>query len=556
MKKHAQLLLIGILAFGFAASCNDEESEGAMTMASITPASAVPGTSVTIKGKNFGTVAADITVKFGLANGTVTLAANDSLKVTVPTVTTFGPVAIVITKEDKSVVGEFTIDDPNAPIVLQGNLTTSTLDASKKYLIRGQVFINNGVVVTVPAGTKIFGEKRTKGTLVVNRGGRLIADGTAANPIVMTSDQPAGIRDRGDWGGLVILGNAATNQIDPTVEGISPSVFFGGNAGNTSSSNTAQNTENSGTYRYLRVEFAGIELSPNNETNSITLGGVGSGTIFENVMVSFGGDDGFEWFGGTVNGKNLISFATWDDDFDVDFGWSGNVQFGLVIRYPGFADQSQSNGFETDNGPNDNDVQPYTTGVFSNVTVLGPIKTGSSVSNANYAHAIDARRRTALSIFNSVFTGFPIGVRFNQASVRANYDSGLGVFANNVLFAPSVNNSFRFTSGTTQDTLIRNYWNGSNTSVIGAFADAAHTTAGINPDWFFGSRLADAYPATPNFTVAAGTTIASGASFTNAKFSETNRTTFFDKTVAFRGAFGTTNWASTWAEFNPVSKAY
>jgi hypothetical protein len=365
-----------------------------------------------------------------------------------------------------------------------------------------------------------------------------------------------GLRDRGDWGGLVILGNAATNQVDPSVEGISPAVFFGGNPGNTSSSNTAQNTENSGTYRYLRVEFAGIELSPNNETNSITLGGVGSGTIFENVMVSFGGDDGFEWFGGTVNGKNLISFATWDDDFDVDYGWSGNVQFGLAIRYPGFADQSQSNGFETDNGPNDNDVQPYTTGVFSNITVIGPIKTGSSVSNANFGHAIDARRRTALSIFNSVFTGFPIGVRFNQASVRANYDSGLGVFANNLLFATSANNSFRFTSGTTVDTLLRNYWNASNTSIVGALTDAAHTAAGINPDWFFGSRLPDAYPSAPNFTVAAGTTIASGAAFTNAKFNEANRTTFFDKSVAFRGAFGSTNWAATWAEFNPVNKAY
>jgi hypothetical protein len=556
MKKHAQLLLLGLFAVGFAVSCADDEKEGSMTITSITPPSGTPGTSITIKGKNFGTSTNEVTVKFGVTNGTVTLAANDSLKVTVPTVTTFGVVPLVITKGDKSVIGEFTIDDPNAPIVLQGALTTRTLDATKKYLIRGQVFINNGVTVTIPAGTIIFGEKRTKGTLIVNRGGRLIANGTAANPVVMTSDQPVGLRDRGDWGGLVILGNAATNQVDPSVEGISPAVYFGGNPGNTSSSNTAQNDESSGTYRYLRVEFAGIELSPNNETNSITLGGVGRGTIFENVMVSYGGDDGFEWFGGTVNGKYLISFATWDDDFDVDYGWTGNVQFGLAIRYPGFADQSQSNGFETDNGPNDNDVQPYTTGVFSNITVIGPIKTGTSVSNANFGHAIDARRRTALSIFNSVFTGFPIGVRFNQASVRANYDSGLGVFANNLLFATSANTSFRFTSGTTVDTLLRNYWNASNTSIVGALTDAAHAAAGINPDWFFGNRLSNAYPSAPNFTVAAGTTIASGAAFTHAKFNEPNRSAFFDKSVAFRGAFGATNWAATWAEFNPVNKAY
>lgn len=446
-------------------------------------------------------------------------------------------------------------DDPSNYVELSGDLDTRTLTADKKYLLKGQVFVRSGKVLTLEPGTVVLGDKRTRATLIIDRGGKLEANGTLDKPIVFTSNQEEGIRDRGDWGGIVILGNASCNQPDPAIEGITPAVYFGANPANTRSTTTAVDNESSGTLRFVRVEFGGIEITPNNETNSITMGGVGNGTVMENVMVSFGGDDGFEWFGGSVNCKNLVSFATWDDDFDVDFGFSGNVQFGLIVRYSGFADQSQSNGFECDNGPNDNDVQPYTTGTFSNITVIGPIRTGSSVSNNNYAHAMDLRRRTAVSIFNSVFTGFPIGLRFNQASVRAQYDGGTGVLAHNVLITPSVNNSFRFTSGSTQDTLIRNYWNAANTAVIGAFADAAHTSAGINPEWFFGSRLADQYPSDPLFTVSSGT-ISTGADFSNAKFTEAGRSAFFNKTVTYRGAFGATDWTDGWAEFNPVNKDY
>jgi hypothetical protein len=282
------------------------------------------------------------------------------------------------------------------------------------------------------------------------------------------------------------------------------------------------------------------------------MGGVGNGTVMEYCMVSFGGDDGFEWFGGTVNGKYLVSFCTWDDDFDVDFGWSGNVQYGLALRYPGFADQSQSNGFECDNGPNDNDVQPYTTGTFSNITVIGPIKTGNSISNANYAHAMDLRRRTAVSIFNSVFTGFPVGLRMNQPSVLANYQAARGVLENNILMAPRT--AYAAGSGVSVDD-VKAYWEANNQLIDGAADDAKHNSAGINPDWFFGSRLADAFPSNPNFVVTSGTA-ATGAKFDNSKFSEPNRTNFFEKNVAFRGAFGGTDWTNGWAEFNPVNAEY
>ncbi len=440
---------------------------------------------------------------------------------------------------------------PPADIELSGDLNTQTLTKDKKYLIKGQVFVRSGKVLTIEAGTVIYGDKKTKGVLVIDRGGKIEANGTASQPIVFTSNQEAGIRDRGDWGGLVILGNANTNQTNPAIEGITPVVNFG------TTNNTANDNESSGTLKYVRVEFAGIELTPNNETNSITLGGVGRGTVIENCMVSFGGDDGYEWFGGTVNAKNLVSFATWDDDFDVDYGFSGNVQFALAVRYPSYADQSQSNGFECDNGPDDTDLQPYTTGTFSNVTVVGPIKQGTSVSNGNYAHAIDLRRRTSVSITNSVFAGFPRGIRMNQQSVFNQYDGATpnGILANNILLTPS-SNAVSVGSGMTATTSdVENYWNTNNILVKSSMSDSLYTVHGLKSDWFFASGvLANAYSTSPDFTVTSGTA-STGADFTLPKFSETNRAGFFT-TVSHRGAFGSTNWTSGWAEFDPVDKTY
>lgn len=432
--------------------------------------------------------------------------------------------------------------DPAEQLVeLQGNLSTQTLDASKKYLLKGQVFVRAGQTVTIPAGTVIFGEKRSRATLVVDKGGKLEVLGTKDKPVVMTSAQAVGERDRGDWGGLVILGNARTNQPDPVIEGIEPPVVFGGD----------NDTDNSGTYRYLRVEYSGIELTPNNETNSITLGGVGSGTTFENVQVSFGGDDGFEWFGGTVSAKNIISLSTWDDDFDCDYGWSGNVQFGLVIRNPFFADQSQSNAFECDNGPNDNDVQPYTTGTFSNITVLGPRDNSGRRMSGNNGHGMDLRRRTSVSIFNSFFSGFPVGLRFNTASVQANYEAGRGVLANNVLVTPD--NKFA-AGGGADAAVVEATWLAANSVIDGTIGDETYNALGINPTLFFAKHSAANYPSNPNFALTSGE-LASGASFENAKFSEANRQGFF-QTVPFKGAFGAEDWTDGWAEFNPLNKAY
>src|SRR5690606_11703588 len=218
----------------------------------------------------------------------------------------------------------------------------------------------------------------------------------------------------------------------------------------------------------------------------------------------------------TVNAKYLIVFAGWDDDFDCDYGFSGNVQFGLGIRYPGYADQSESNGFEWDNGPNDNDVSPYSMATFSNFTMIGPIAEGSSTSNKNFAYGIDLRRRVGMSLFNSVIAGYPKGLRMNQPSVLEQYvGKQNGVIANNIFYFPS--NSFTGGSGVDANA-IEAYIKQANTVIEENASAAGYAAIGLQSDWFFGKRLASGYPSNPNFTVTQGK-LASGAEFSHAKLS-------------------------------------
>lgn len=300
MNKTILKFMLALSPIMFLISCDDEETlQPAPTLAvGSAPNSALPGEQVSIEvnvtapngGENLNAFVGTTQIANIALNGETSSAAN--VDYTIPANAVIGS-QIVVTfqatdrKNLPSTLLNVTITVNDPVITLEGNLATQTLDATKRYLLKGQVFIKDGVTVTVPAGTVILGDKATKATLIVERGGRLNCNGTASNPVVMTSSQGPGERDKGDWGGLVILGKAFTNQPNPAVEGISPAVFFG-------SDNRTNDNDNSGTYRYLRVEYAGIELTPNNETNSITMGGVGNGTVMEYCMVSFGGDDGFE----------------------------------------------------------------------------------------------------------------------------------------------------------------------------------------------------------------------------------------------------------------------
>lgn len=296
---------------------------------------------------------------------------------------------------------------------------TQTLKKGK-YLLQGWVYIADGATLTIEPGTVILGDKDTKAALIVERSGKLYAQGTATEPIVFTSEQPKGQRRPGDWGGLIICGRANNNQTEQQIEG-GPRSKHGGN----------DNTDCSGILSYVRVEFAGYPFQTDKEINGITFGSVGSATQVDHVQVSYSNDDSFEWFGGTVNCRYLIAYHGWDDDFDTDNGFSGHVQFGLAVRNSRLADVSQSNGFESDNCADGAAVSPYTTCVFSNITFVGPKADASFQNDADYINGGDyypnngsalgrfqagmqIRRNSRLCCFNSVVAGWPIGIMIDN----------------------------------------------------------------------------------------------------------------------------------------------
>ena len=181
------------------------------------------------------------------------------------------------------------------------------------YLLKGWVYIANGAELTIEPGTVIKGDKQTKASLICERGGKLIAKGSATEPIVFTSEEAPGSRKPGDWGGIIICGKAKNNQTEMQIEG-GPRTKHGGD----------NDADNSGVLSYVRIEFAGYPFQTDQEINGLTLGSVGSGTQIDHVQVSYSNDDSYEWFGGTVNCKYLVAFHGWDDDFDTDNGFSGD----------------------------------------------------------------------------------------------------------------------------------------------------------------------------------------------------------------------------------------
>ena len=297
--------------------------------------------------------------------------------------------------------------------------TTWTND--NEYIIRGYIRVLAGAVLTIEAGTVIKGD--CDGTLIIERGAQIQAEGTAAQPVLFTSINNLDVPASGDWGGIVILGRASNNQApNVRIEGVErvgdpPTAetlgFFGPG---TSKDDESFDTESSGTLRYVRIEYAGRELTPNNEINSLTLGGVGSGTVLDHISVIYARDDAFEFFGGTVNAKYLYAFATQDDDFDTDLGHRGNIQFALAVRDRSRADISGSNGIETDNNvlANANEL-PRTSTTFSNVTVL--LSNPNPVAPAFFENGILLRRGSAAGVYNSAVAGFPFGYALRDPDV-------------------------------------------------------------------------------------------------------------------------------------------
>lgn len=344
-------------------------------------------------------------------------------------------------------VGAANLADCKTKADIMYNLKNGELNWVKDtlYCLCGDVRVPATKQLNIAAGTTIRGQKASRASLTAVVGAKINATGTCALPIVFTSTQDAGSRARGDWGGVYLLGRARVNQPAPIrAEGFpnpinhptSPAPTYGSNVDDF-------NAESSGTFSYVRIEFGGIPLPgvANSEKNGLTLAGVGSTTIIDHVQVSQGGDDGFEWFGGTVNAKYLISHKNLDDDFDTDFGYSGKVQFGVASRDPQGADVSGSNGFESDNDGTGSTATPRTSAIFSNFTVIGPVQCGDTFTgSALFNDGLHLRRRTGIDVRNTLVVGWKNRQVFaDPASILATpavAAPGDVVFLNNLAVRP------------------------------------------------------------------------------------------------------------------------
>ncbi len=384
-------------------------------------------------------------------------------------------------------------------ITLSGSITANRrLTADTAYVLRGFVYVQNGATLTIEAGTKIVGDTTALGSaLFIMRGARIDAQGTAAAPIVLTSQRSAGNRSPGDWGGLIIVGNARSNRTGSIiVEGSNGSVLGADPAGTVYTGGTVD-TDNSGTLRYVRVEFAGYATLADAELNSFTFAALGSGTTLEYLQALAGLDDSFEWFGGTVNGRYLVSYEAGDDHFDGSEGYRGLNQFLIAMqstyltpRAGAGAVSSDPQGFEIDGcsgggctAPPGGNAQSsgattglYNMNVFANFTVIGTGGSGPTVPSGGGVGMV-LRRGTGGYYVNGVVANWP------RAAISLRDST-----SNNRFIADSL--------------IVRNlYFADNGVLAAGANFDAAGTNFG--QDAAFAAR-------TSNITVAAaGTTTAS-----------------------------------------------
>ena len=279
-------------------------------------------------------------------------------------------------------------------VILNGPQTTMTLSASNNYLLRGKVNWVAGSSVTIPAGTYLFGEKATTGYLVIDRGAQIFVNGTKAAPVVLTSDQALGAMAPGDNGGVVIHGRAIANCAN-TAGG--DSCTSEGGAG---SYGGGDDNDNSGSIKYMRIEYSGKVISPDNELNSLTMNAVGRNTSIDFVQAHEGSDDGFEWFGGTARASHLVSTGADDDGLDWQLGWSGQAQFAVVQMEPLRGDK----GIEADNSEFNFQATPRSNPTLSNLTLVGTNPPTAGAGSTNIG--IHWRRGTAGTIVNSIILGF------------------------------------------------------------------------------------------------------------------------------------------------------
>jgi len=431
-------------------------------------------------------------------------------------------------------------NNTNKTDTLQGNITADmTLDADKAYLLKGQVYVKNNATLTIPAGTTIYAEVRSeasaKSALIITQGAKLNVNGTASKPVVFTSAADAKVA--GDWGAVIILGNAPANVGVGHVAGLAENddTRYGGSAP----------ADNSGTITYLRLEYTGGINPPAEDewavdkASGLVLAGVGSATVVDNVMVKYSNDDSYQFVGGTVNATHLISYNCGDDDFDFDHGFTGRLQFLVGYRTKASSQALRANGFESYNDSVPTVNTPLTRPVVSNMTIIGP--QGLDAVKTNINQGVYMRKGTRLAVRNSIIAEYSAGGFMVCPRTRP------------VIFA---NDNAEFRSNLVEaDTLARTFCFDQDAN--GVFADPELELFETNPinnnsviatsgDMKLQMMYTSNGNGAPNLSPVDGSPALAGADFTGADFSNT----FFAKDN-FRGAIGSSNWAaqSAWADW-------
>lgn len=426
-------------------------------------------------------------------------------------------------------------------VVLSGDITANTdLDPKNDYLLKGKVYVKNNATLTIPQGTNVFVEAssvvESKAALIVTSGSKLNINGTLDRPVVFSS--AAQNKAPGDWIGIIVLGKASTNGENGKlhVSGLESNADneFGGTA----------DDDNSGVIKYLRVEYAG-GLNPAMEAewaldkaSGLSLNGVGSGTVLENVVVKYSNDDAFQFVGGTVNGKYLVAYNNGDDNFDFDRGYRGHLQF--LISYQSVASKVaiRANGIESLNDVDASEVKPYTRPVISNLTIIGPAEDQPATDQSQ---GIYIRRNTRFNVQNSIIAGYSNGGLMLCPKTKPILVKNQGsIFKFNLVNSDDQARAFTYDNGPTgiiiipdpavaawavqSDSKLIEIPSLNNNAIVAGIADL---------------KLKRLYAANESdLTPVEGSSALSGADFSDADFSS------FSK-VAFRGALGASDtWAS------------
>lgn len=426
--------------------------------------------------------------------------------------------------------------DTSSTAQVRGIITTDQhWTKNKTYRLRGYVYVTNNATLTIDPGTKIVSNKDSAGVLVIYRTAKIMAQGTAAEPIVFTSNENS--PKPGDLGGVILVGQAKGNTNHSVIEGGVDAAFsvFGG----------TNDADNSGTLKYVRIEYAGKAVNPGDEVNGLSLYGVGSGTTIDYVQVVRGLDDAFEFFGGTVNCKHLIAYDCADDDFDMDDGYRGNIQFAISVKDPLFTDNKGitgdiSNNFEVDNVNPANGLvygkTPITFPILSNFTAIGP--NNAAGTSTDYGYGMRWRRGSKFILANSiVMGGQKAGLVIESDSTALYYQRGDAKFYNS--FLHSNVKPFQVASLTVAPAILDS--TGLATITLTTNGSSYYTNAAD-------IKLTDPFNnASPNLKPQTG----SPALTTAAKFDLTSLgVAFFDKVTYIGALDGTTDWTAQWAVWN------